>query len=99
MTNKQNLKVTFVLIIINTAFAMLIGTIGDAMTLVGSTINPIIGFVLPICFWYPFMKHEPWHSKDKILSALAGGIIVISSFLSLIEFFSSIGDSPSPFSC
>lgn len=57
MNNKQNLLVTFVLICVNTGFAMFIGTIGDAMTLVGCTINPIVGFIMPIVFWYPFMKN------------------------------------------
>jgi hypothetical protein len=33
--------------------ALFIPDIGSSMTLVGSTINPIVGFVLPIIFYWP----------------------------------------------
>ena len=91
--------VTFILICINTAFALFINTIGDAMTLVGSTINPIIGFILPILFWYPYMKEKPWYSSDKICCLVTAVVITVSSVLSLVDFFGSIGADESPDSC
>jgi len=87
MTKMQNIMVTLILICINTSMALFISTIGDAMTLVGSTINPIIGFILPVVFYWPFMKDQPWYSKDKFFSVLSVVLITIVSVLSLVEFF------------
>lgn len=53
MTKKMNFVWTFVLIVINMGLAIVIPNIGDAMTLVGSTINPLIGFILPVIFYWP----------------------------------------------
>jgi sodium-coupled neutral amino acid transporter 11 len=91
MSKMQNIMVTFLLICVNTILGLFISTIGDAMTLVGCTINPVIGFILPICFWWPYMKDQPWYSKDKLLSLITGGVIVICSVLSLVNFFQTVG--------
>lgn len=56
MSKKMNLMWTLVLILINMGFAIAIPNIGDAMTLVGSTINPVIGFILPVIFYWPQIK-------------------------------------------
>jgi hypothetical protein len=37
-------------------FAAVIPDVGKAMTLVGSTINPIMGFILPVIFYWNFIK-------------------------------------------
>jgi amino acid permease len=50
MTNKQNLIVTILLLSINMIPALFIDGVGDAMVLVGSTINPVIGFFMPVYF-------------------------------------------------
>lgn len=52
MTSAQNLMVTLGLVIINGALGILIENIGQAMTIVGATINPIIGFVFPVIFYW-----------------------------------------------
>lgn len=44
--------VTLVLVIINGALGILIENIGQAMTIVGATINPVIGFVFPVIFYW-----------------------------------------------
>ena len=56
MTNRKNFIWTFVLIFINMGLAIAIPNIGDAMTLVGSTINPVIGFIIPVIFIWPQIK-------------------------------------------
>lgn len=56
MTKKMNILWTFVLILINMGLAIAIPNIGAAMTLVGSTINPVIGFILPVIFYWPQIK-------------------------------------------
>lgn len=96
MTKMQNLIVTLGLVCINTLLALFIGTIGDAMTIVGSTINPIIGFIMPVCFWYPYMKHKPWYSREKLISIMTVVIIVVVSILSLVEFFGGKNNSENP---
>lgn len=53
MSKKVNLMWTFILIGINLGIAISIPNIGAAMTLVGSTINPIIGFIMPVIFYWP----------------------------------------------
>lgn len=87
MTKIQNLAVTFLLVTVNLVLALFIGTIGDAMTLVGSTINPIIGFILPCVFYWPFIKKEAGHTKDKVMMFVTVIIIVVASVLSLVQFF------------
>jgi amino acid permease len=95
MTKIQNLFVTLGLVVVNTVIALFIKNIGDAMTLVGSTINPVIGFILPILFYWPYMKEEKWYSKDKIFSFFTFIIIAVVSVLSLINFFQTVGtDDP-----
>ena len=53
MNKKQNLLVTFILVVVNWGIATFISGIGEAMTLVGCTINPIIGFIIPVIFVWP----------------------------------------------
>ena len=95
MTNRQNFFVTLALVIVNTVLALFISTIGDAMTLVGSSINPIIGFLLPIIFYWPYMKEKPWYSFDKLLSGFTFVTIVTVSILSLVNFFQTVGQDDS----
>ena len=75
---------TLGLIILNCVIAIFIPNIGAAMTLVGSSIDPIIGFIMPVVFYWPYMKDKPWYDKDKIFSTLTVIIITVASTLSLI---------------
>lgn len=88
MSKCQNLVVTIILVAINLAIAIFIETIGDAMTLVGSTINPIVGYILPIVFYWPFLRDRPWYDKEVIICILIVMVISIVSVMSLVEFFS-----------
>lgn len=56
MTKKQNLVVTLVLVTINCVLATFIPDIGTAMSLVGSSINPVIGFIIPVVFYWKLIK-------------------------------------------
>jgi amino acid permease len=51
MSSNQNLLVTFLLVSTICVCAVAIPNIGDAMTIVGATSNPIVGFTLPIMFY------------------------------------------------
>ena len=52
MSKKINVIFTFVLVTVNCFLASFIPNIGDAMTIVGSTINPVIGFIMPVIFYW-----------------------------------------------
>ena len=44
---------TFVVVLINGVLGAAFTTLGEAMTYVGATINPIIGFILPVILMWP----------------------------------------------
>jgi len=90
MTKLQNLMVTFILISINCVLALFIPSIGAAMTLVGSSINPVIGFILPVVFYWKILEGKPWYHIEKIKGMLNVVIIIVVSILSLVKFFSEI---------
>jgi amino acid permease len=90
MTKRQNLMVTLILITINCVMALFIPNIGAAMTLVGSSINPIIGFILPVVFYWKLLKEKPWYNIEKIKGVLNVLVIVVVSILSLVKFFSDL---------
>ena len=84
MTTKQNLFVTLILVTINCGLALILDGIGPAMTLVGCTINPIVGFLLPVAFYWPSIKDKPLFSRDKILAILNVLFISVASVLSIV---------------
>jgi amino acid permease len=95
MTRKQNLTVTFLIVFVCYALAMFIPNIGDAMTIVGSTTNPAVGFILPIVFYWRIMNDKPTCSFSKMIALLVAVVIIIVSILSLIDFtMGKIGESP-----
>jgi hypothetical protein len=57
MTNFQNFYVTFLLVNFCCFLALFIPDIGTAMTIVGSTVYPIIGFILPVLLYWPYIQH------------------------------------------
>ena len=87
MTKTQNFLVTFILVTVNCVLALSFDGISTAMTFVGSSINPIIGFILPVVFYWPTIKDKPLFSKDKLLAISTFIFITVVSVLSLIKFF------------
>lgn len=67
--------------------AIAIPNIGDAMTIVGSTINPVIGFIMPVIFIWPEIKQEPWYSPAKVKAIGTVLIITVMSILAFVNFF------------
>ena len=86
MTTSQNFFVTLVLVIINGALGILIENIGQAMTIVGSTINPVIGFIFPVIFYWTLIKDKPLCSFDKIMAIFSTVFITVISILELVNF-------------
>jgi amino acid permease len=56
LSSLTNIMITFILVSANCIMALFIPDIGSSMTLVGSTINPIIGFIMPVVFYWHFIK-------------------------------------------
>ena len=50
MNKKVNALVTLALIFVCYLLSILIENIGDAITLAGATVNPVIGFIIPVVF-------------------------------------------------
>jgi len=53
MTFNQNIVITLMLTNFCVLIAMLVPDIGMSMSIVGSTVNPIIGFILPVILYWP----------------------------------------------
>ena len=100
MKPKQNLLVTFILVVTSFVFAIFVPSIGDAMALAGCTTNPMvsvqntshtlqIGFLIPVMMYWEIHKDKPIMSKEKLLSGGVFVIIVLTSILGLINFIVS----------
>jgi len=59
MTPKENFVITFSIILVCYILALFIPNIGAAMTIVGSTTNPAVGFILPIVFYFKTIPNLP----------------------------------------
>ena len=69
-----------------------IPSISDAMTLVGSTTNPAVGFILPIIFYWRSLdvKKVPKCKGERILAIFVAIFIIAISCLSLYAWFNKI---------
>jgi amino acid permease len=92
---KYNITVTFMLVSLCYALAVFVPNIGDAMTLVGSTTNPALGFVLPIIFYWKLLKNEPAFGWRKIRILLTMTFIITMSQMSLVNYGTSSSSSSS----
>ena len=88
MTKTVNFFVTLLLIILAYTISILLKSVGDALTLVGSTITPGLGFIIPIVFYSKIHSSKPFFwSYQRILPALVAVIITTTSILDLWTFF------------
>merc|ERR1711974_54808 len=91
LTKKENLLATLMLVIGSYLLACVIPSIQDAMTLVGSTTNPTVGFILPIVYyWKTLDKNMAWWRTEKLIAILVSTFIIIISILSLVNFFMTL---------
>ena len=79
--------------------ALFIPSIGDAMTLVGSSINPIIGFILPVVFYWDQIKEKSIFSIEKMAGIANCAVITVVSVLSLVKFFTDLFSTEEETSC
>jgi len=92
LSSKENLLVTLGLVTVCYLFSIVIPSISAAMTLVGSTTNPAVGFILPIIFyWKSIEKDEvPLCSCKKVVALTVAIFICLISLMSLYHFFATI---------
>ena len=62
---------------------MLIPDIGTSMSIVGSTVDPVIGFIFPVFLYWPQIKEKPIFSADKILAISTVVFMIFTSIFSL----------------
>lgn len=82
---KQNMFITLAIIAVAWVFAIVVPTIGDAMTILGATTNTFIGFLLPIVFYLKIeSKRGDKFSNDKVFAYI---IFVFMCCCSVIELY------------
>ena len=67
--------------------AFFLNSLGDALTVVGSTTNPIVGFIIPIMFYWKLTPDVPLLSRKKIVSLIVLILVVLTSIIDLLNFF------------
>jgi amino acid permease len=87
MSGLANFMVTFVLCTVAFLIALLLNTLGDAITLVGSTTNPTICFVIPILFYWRLNPEVSVFSREKGFSLFVLILMISISIIDLIHFF------------
>jgi amino acid permease len=92
LSPKENMLTTFLLVLTSYLLACVIPSISDAMTLVGSTTNPAVGFILPIIFYWKAIEPDnvPICSLTKMTAIGVASFIIVISLLSLYNFFSTL---------
>lgn len=86
LTAKQNVLVTFILVLVSFVLSLAIPNIGDAMTILGATTNSGIGFLLPIIYYLRMEHKAPRWSNKKVCAYFVFGLICVCSVIELGTF-------------
>lgn len=81
-----NFFVTLILVGIVFLLSILLSTVGDALTIVGSTITPGLGFLVPIVFYTKMHWDQPFWTPRRLVPALVGLLIVGTSIIDVYTF-------------
>lgn len=87
MSFKANFFVTLFCVTVPFVLALFLSSLGDALTVVGSTTNPLTGFIIPILFYWKKFPDKSIFSREKLPSFITGLIIVLISIIDLLHFF------------
>jgi hypothetical protein len=87
MSFKANFFVTLFCAAVPYAFSLFLSSLGDSLTVVGSTTNPITGFIIPILFYWKLYPDKGLFSREKLPSLITGVIIIAISVIDLLHFF------------
>ncbi|CDW85040.1 UNKNOWN [Stylonychia lemnae] len=86
LNDENNSKLSIGLVLVTYIATVAIPNIRGAITLLGATVNPFIGFIFPIMF-YLKLDPQPLASKDKIIAILVMIFIIFASILGLLQYF------------
>jgi len=87
MSAKANFFVTFLCALAPYMLAFFLSSLGDALTVVGSTTNPVIGFIIPIMFYWKVYPDKPLWSREKLPSVIIAVLVIVTSVIDLLNFF------------
>lgn len=82
-----NVGFTLLFVTISYGVANTLTSIGDALTIVGSTITPTVGYIIPILYYIKSHKDKPLCSVQKIIPSIVLVVIIIVSGINLYNFF------------
>lgn len=84
---KQNVLLTFIICVMSWAVAIIVPSIGAAMTILGATTNSFIGFIIPIIFYFKIEGDKGGKFTNmKVISYCVATFICISSVITLYTF-------------
>jgi amino acid permease len=86
LSAKQNLLVTFILVLVSFVLSLAIPNIGDAMTILGATTNSGIGFLLPIVYYLRLERKAPKWSNKRVVAYAVFAFICCSSVIEIGTF-------------
>lgn len=90
MNKKQNLICTVSIVTICFVLAVAIPNISDAMTVIGATSNPLVGFTLPIVFYLKMdsLKNENQSkcAPHRVIAHVINVVCITTGLVSLILF-------------
>ncbi|TNV85592.1 hypothetical protein FGO68_gene1283 [Halteria grandinella] len=84
-TDRQNLTISAILVLITYLLSVAIPNIKDAIAITGATVNPFIGFIFPIVF-YLKLDPLPMNSRDKIFAVIMLIVMFISCIMSMYVY-------------
>jgi amino acid permease len=87
MGRKVNLLMTFLLCAVTYGTGISLSSIGDALTIVGSTVSPTVGYIMPAVFYLRCTPKSGWLTIDKLLPLVVIILVVALSGISLANFF------------
>ena len=87
MSKKANFFVTLGLVTFCLVLAITLKSIGDALTIVGSTITPLVAYIFPVAFYLKLHPDKGIFSREKILPILVALLIIVVSVINLANFF------------
>ena len=85
MTRRENLACTFSVVSACFLTGVLIPNISDAMTVIGATSNPTVGFCLPIIFWLKIDNRPTW-SIQRVVAHTVNLLMICVGICSLTTF-------------
>ena len=90
MNSKENFWCSLALVSICFLCGVFIPNIADAMTVIGSTSNPLVGFSLPIIFYLKMDKlnggNTSFLKPKRLVAHLINIIVILTGLLSLYLF-------------